>query len=150
MDEVRGRVRAQLRARLLARGAAEFTEQELFDAVETVVRRALAARDTGALLLPEMLGEEEEWRLQSALRFASHRRVLGAAIVFLKRRLLLPIVRWLHEFHLENARRQQRLNEAIFACLEELALENARLRRDLERLAAEGGRPAPSAADRRD
>jgi hypothetical protein len=40
------------------------------------------------------------------------------------------MMRWLFEYSQENFRRQQHLNQILFACIEELALENARLRRD--------------------
>jgi hypothetical protein len=53
--------------------------------------------------------------------------------VFVKRQLLLPLVRWLVDYNRDNFRRQQRVNRLLAACIEELALENARLRRDLNR-----------------
>jgi hypothetical protein len=59
--------------------------------------------------------------------------VIGPAIVFVKRQLLLPLVRWLVEYNRDNFRRQQRVNRVLAACIEELALENARLRRELNR-----------------
>ena len=46
-------------------------------------------------------------------------------------RLLLPLTRWLFEYSQENFRRQDRLNRVLFACIEELAIENARLRQTL-------------------
>ena len=52
-------------------------------------------------------------------------------ILVVKRRLLLPLTRWLFEYSQENFRRQDHLNRVLFACLEELALENARLRRTI-------------------
>ena len=48
-------------------------------------------------------------------------------MVFAKRRLLLPAMRWLYEYSLNNFRRQDRLNQVLFACIEELAIENAKL-----------------------
>ena len=53
-------------------------------------------------------------------------------LIFVKRRMLLPMMRWLYEYSLENFRRQQRINTVLFACIEELAIENARLRQALE------------------
>jgi hypothetical protein len=53
-------------------------------------------------------------------------------IVFIKRRLLLPLTRWLFEYTLENFRRQHRTNLALMACLQTLAVENVKLRRELE------------------
>jgi hypothetical protein len=41
-------------------------------------------------------------------------------------------MRWLHEHGMAGFRRQQRINEVVFACLQALAIENARLRHDLE------------------
>ena len=51
-------------------------------------------------------------------------------VLFAKRRVLLPMLRWLFEYSQENFRRQQRINAVLFACIEDLAIENARLRRD--------------------
>lgn len=128
-------LRHQLRQQLLNRGGAlEYTDDELFAAVERVLRRAVEVRTQGALVLPALLSDDEEWELQAHLRFSSHRPILGKLIVFVKRRVLLPLTRWLYEYSLENFRRQQHLNRVLFACLEELAIENARLRQDLRRL----------------
>ena len=93
-----------------------------------------AARFTGEGWI---LADDEDWRLRTHLRFTSHRGVLGPIIIFVKRRVLLPLTRWLYEYSLENFRRQQRINQLLFACLEELALENARLRKQLD------NRPTP-------
>lgn len=130
MQSLEETTRAERRKRLLARGgASDFRDAELFAAVERVLRRAVEERDPDALLLPELLGDDEDWVLQGHLRFSSHRTVIGPVIVFLKRRLLLPLTRWLYEYSLENFRRQQRINRLLFACLEELAIENVRLSR---------------------
>jgi hypothetical protein len=56
--------------------------------------------------------------------------VVGRVILFAKRRILLPMTRWLFEYSQENFRRQQRINAVLFACIEDLAIENARLRRE--------------------
>ena len=40
-------------------------------------------------------------------------------------------MRWLYEYSLENFRRQQRVNRLLFACIEELAIENAHLRKSV-------------------
>ena len=136
MRRLENDLRHQLRKQLLNRGGArEYTDDELFTAVESVLRRAVEAREHDALLLPTLLSDDEEWELRTHLRFASHRPILGKLIVFVKRRVLLPLTRWLYEYSLENFRRQQRLNRVLFACLEELAIENARLRQDLSRSA---------------
>lgn len=132
MREIEQDVRLGRRTRLVARGGPdEYQDPLLYEAVEAILQRAVDGRDPDVLLLPELLGDDREWALQTPLRFASHRGVVGKAIVFVKRRLLLPAMRWLFEYSLENFRRQQRINRILFACVEELAIENARLRREL-------------------
>jgi hypothetical protein len=75
-----------------------------------------------------LLDSDLEWGLESHLRLTTHRQSMsGRAILFVKRRLLLPMTRWLFEYSQENFRRQQRINLMLFACIEELAIENARL-----------------------
>lgn len=146
MADLQARVRAQLRERLILRGGSpEFSDRELFDAVEVLFQRGLDTRDRGALLLPEMLSDEEEWRVDAPLRFSSHRRVFGSVVVFFKQHLLLPLTRWLYEYNRDHFERQHRLNLTLFACLESLAVENVRLRRDLDDLRRAGG-GAPAAA----
>jgi len=138
MLEIEGDLRGERRERVLARGgASEYRSPEVFAAVEGVLRRAIESRDHEALLIPEILADDEDWRLRTHLRFNSHRAGLGPIIIFVKRRILLPLTRWLYEYSLENFRRQQRINQLLFACLEELALENARLRKQLD------NRPTP-------
>ena len=61
------------------------------------------------------------------------RKLVGPAIVFVKRRLILPLVRWLFEYADENFQRQEYVNRIVMACLEELAIENARLRAELKK-----------------
>ena len=128
-------VRRARRRRLLARGGAEeYYDADLYGKVDRVFRRALEARDHDALLLPDLLAGEQDWRLDLHLRWASHRGgFAGPLLIFIKRRLLLPVFRWLWEYSLENFRKQQRVNTLLFACVEELAIENARLRQTLER-----------------
>jgi hypothetical protein len=130
MREIEDDLRRERRARLLEKGAPEeYRDPAIYAAVETVLRRAVETRNHDAVVLPEVLGDEDEWKLETRLRFSSHRPVVGPVILFLKRRLLLPLTRWLYEYSLENFQRQQRVNRILFACIEELAIENARLRK---------------------
>src|SRR5262249_35310587 len=103
---------------------------ELFADVESVFRRVLDNRDLDALLLSDLLDDPEDYTLQLRLRYASHRPLVGPLLIFVKKRILLPISRWLYEYSLENFRRQQRVNRLLFACIEELAIENAKLRKE--------------------
>ena len=90
-------------------------------------------RDLDATLLPELVDGDVDWRLQTHLNLTTHRpAATGRLILFAKKKLLLPLTRWLFEYSQENFRRQDRLNRILFACIEELALENARLRRSIE------------------
>jgi hypothetical protein len=137
MARIEGSVRDELRRRLIARGGpGVFDEAEIFEAVHAVLARAADRRGSDVLLLPELLEDEEAWKPAVELRISSHRPVIGPLIVFAKRRLVLPLVRWLFEF-----RRQDYVNRVVMASLEELAIENATLRRALQ---ASGPAGAPS------
>ena len=140
MRELGSDISNERRARIIARGgAAEYRDPELYARVEEVFRRVLDARDQDALLLPHLLDDEEAYTLQLRLRYASHRKGIGPLLIFIKRTILLPLNRWLYEYSLENFRRQQRVNRLLFACIEELAIENATLRREIARAAPDRG-----------
>ena len=129
MDDIERDVRNRLRRHIIRRGgAAEYEDEAIFERVRTVLGRAVDERNPGALLLPELLDSDVEWELQTHLRLTTHRPVVGRLILLVKRRLLLPMTRWLFEYSQENFRRQQRINAVLFACIEDLAIENARLR----------------------
>jgi len=145
MGEIERDVRARLRRHLLKKGgAADYEDQEIFDAVHALLSRAVDGRDLDATLLPELVDGDVDWRLQTHLHLTTHRpAATGRFILFAKKKLLLPLTRWLFEYSQENFRRQDRLNRILFACIEELALENARLRRRMETAAsAPAGKPA--------
>jgi hypothetical protein len=134
MGEIERDVRARLRRHLVKRGgAADYQDEELFDAVHTLLARAVDERNLDATLLPELVDGDVDWRLQTHLELTTHRPAVGRFVLFAKRRILLPMTRWLFEYSQDNFRRQDHLNRILFACIEELALENARLRRDLQR-----------------
>jgi hypothetical protein len=148
MREIEDDVRQMRRRRLLARGgAAEYRDPAVYEGVDEVLRRAIDARDHDALLLPDLMSGNPDWQLALHLRYASHRPVIGSFLIGVKRRVLLPLTRWLYEFSLENFRRQRRINAVLFACIEELAIENARLR---EALRQEGIQPSAPVAGRGD
>ena len=133
MRDLEDSVRRSRRTRLVARGGpSEYRDEEVYAHVERVLRRAVESRDPDVLLLPELAGDDHEWRLQTHLNFSSHRGALGGLIVWTKRRILLPLTRWLYEYSLENFKRQERVNRMLFASLEELAIENAKLARQLQ------------------
>lgn len=132
MSDIERDVRARLRRNLITRGgAADYQDEEIFEAVHAVLGRAVDQRNLDALLLPALLDADVEWQLQTHLALSTHRQLLGRFILAAKRRILLPMTRWLFEYSQENFRRQHHLNRILFACIEELALENARLRREL-------------------
>jgi hypothetical protein len=127
-------VSRERRQRMVSRGGPDdYRDQRVYADVERVLRRAAEREDAGTspLLLPEIAADDESLRLQTHLRIASHRRVTGGFLVFVKRRLLLPLTRWLYQYALENFKRQERVNRLLFACVEELAIENAKLKAEL-------------------
>jgi hypothetical protein len=133
--DLRARVRERIREELLRHGAsAAFDDAALFAEVEALIRGAVDGASPRALLMPELLGDPDTWRLDTAMRYRSHRGRVGAAIIFVKRRLLMPVVRWLFEYSRDNFERQRRMNEVLCACVQELAIETTRLRREVRRL----------------
>jgi hypothetical protein len=137
MSELQGRVRERLRTELLRNGGSpDFDDPALFAEVEALLHRATDVGDTNALLLPELLGDPDRWRLETAIRYQSHRTAGPASIlIFFKRRVLMPVLRWLFEYSRDNFERQRRVNRVLFACVQELAVETARLRQELDRRA---------------
>lgn len=135
MAELRSRVRERLRQQLLDTGASDgFQDPTLLAEVERLLDASVRTGDAGAVLLPELLGDPETWRLRTALRLESHRSGAAArALLFVKQRLLFPVLRWLFEYSRDNFERQRRVNVVLFACVQELALETARLRQELQR-----------------
>ncbi|MBA3949411.1 MAG: hypothetical protein H0X44_05630 [Acidobacteria bacterium] len=140
MAELRDEMHARLRGELLRRGASPALEDApLYAQVDRILSEATERADPGALLLPELLGDPAEWRLEPTLMIRSHRgRFAAAVIAGVKRRLLLPALRWLFEYSQSNFLRQQRVNHVLFACVQQLAIENAALRRDLEGRGGDG------------
>jgi hypothetical protein len=130
MRQIADDVRRARQKRLLARGAPpEYQDPATYQHVERALGRAIAARDAAALLFPDLLDRDLDWRMNDQPRVSSHRRFLGPIIVFIKRRLFLPITRPLFEYTQDNFRRQQHINELLMACVEELAIENAKLQK---------------------
>ena len=58
----------------------------------------------------------------------------------------MPMFRWLFEYSRDNFERQRRVNQVLFACVQELAAETARLRQQLQQQSPSP--PAASAPDR--
>jgi hypothetical protein len=136
MADLQGRVRERLRQDLLRHGASPaFGDPALFAEVERVLHSGVDLYTSNALVLPELLGDPTGWRLETAMRYGSHRASGPAALIgFVKQRLLMPLLRWLFEYSRDNFERQRRVNQVLFACVQELAAETARLRQDVRRL----------------
>jgi hypothetical protein len=139
MTELHGRVRERLRAQILASGGStEFEDPALFADVEALLHAAAGTPESAKLILPELLGEPETWRLSTSMRYQSHRTKGPASLlIFLKRNVLMPVFRWLYEYSRDNFERQRRTNQVLFACVQELALETAILRREIRRLSSD-------------
>ena len=136
MAELHGRVRERLRAQILASGGSpDFEDPALFADVEALLHAAAGTPESAKLILPELLGEPDTWRLTTSMRYQSHRAKGPASLlIFLKRNVLMPVFRWLYEYSRDNFERQRRTNQVLFACVQELALETALLRREIRRL----------------
>jgi hypothetical protein len=138
MSELQGRVRERVRAELVRHGAsAALEDPTLFADIDTLLRAAIERSQPAALLLPELLGDPSTWRLDTAIKYQSHRGAAGAPIIFVKQRLLMPLLRWFYEFNRDNFERQRRINQVLFACVQELAIELAQQRRELRKLTAQ-------------
>jgi hypothetical protein len=134
MDRIERDVREAVRRRATEHGGVgEYSDPGIFEHVWKLLGHAVDDRNRDFLVLPELLDESQEWDLKTQLTLTSHRPALGPFILLMKRRVLLPLSRWLLEYTRENFRRQQQVNRILFACIEELAIDNARLRRELER-----------------
>ena len=151
MAELQGRVRERVRAELVRHGAsAALEDPALFADIDTLLRAAIERSQPAALLLPELLGDPSTWRLETAIKYQSHRGAAGAPIIFVKQRLLMPLLRWFYEFNRDNFERQRRINQVLFACVQELAIELVRQRRELRKLSGQPrtsttpGRPEPA------
>jgi hypothetical protein len=123
MDEVRARASAELR------GRTSIADAELFAIVEQILRTAIDEAEHGPLLLSDLLAGRPELNLEPVARLSSHRPVIGPLVLFVKRRLLQPLSRWLYEYSMDNFERQARINRVMFAAIQALAIENATLRK---------------------
>jgi hypothetical protein len=138
MTEIRRRANEELRERAFDRGnTPEFADAELFDLVERVLRGAVDDADRKVLVLSEIISGNKELTLEPSARLTSHRPIVGPLIVFVKRRILQPLTQWLYEYSMDNFRRQAQINRILFAALQALAIETARLRMELD--VAKGG-----------
>ena len=135
MAELQGRVRERVRADLVRHGAsAALQDPALFAEIDAMLRAAIDRSQPAALLLPELLGDPSGWRLDTAIRYQTHRGAVGAPVMFVKRRVLMPLLRWFYEFNRDNFERQRRVNQVLFACVQELAIETTRLRQQVHEL----------------
>jgi hypothetical protein len=133
MSDLHTRVRERLRSDIVNHGSSPaLADPQLFAEVERLLRRAADVGASDPLLLPEVLGDPATWKLQMAMQYQSHRSPGQAGlIVFIKRRVLMPMFRWLFEYSRDNFERQRRVNLVLFACVQELAAETALLRQQL-------------------
>lgn len=140
MNDVRQAVRARLREELARTDpASPLLTERVFDEAEAVYRKALERRRL--LMMPTLLLDEDDWELSTSLRFATHRKLTGRLVLFAKRRVLLPLTRWLYEFSRDNFERQARVNDTLMATIETLVVEVVTLRREVENLRATQGMP---------
>ncbi|MBI2829042.1 MAG: hypothetical protein HYX77_07215, partial [Acidobacteria bacterium] len=86
MAELHERVRERLRAQVVASGGSRALEDPaLFADVEALLHAAVSTADTTKLILPELLGDPDNWRLTTSMRYQSHRTKDPASLlIFLK------------------------------------------------------------------
>ena len=149
-EELMTSIRSGLRRRHIAD-----IEVNPLESARSQLEAALDSRPTYRPLLAELI-DERDWKIKPAIRFRSHRPVIGKMLIFVKRRIVLPVVYWLYEYCSENFRAQRRINDGLMILTETLAQENARLRLDvdgLKRIVAagsddSGGTPEMTPRDR--
>ena len=130
MADIRTRAGADLRARAIDGGKTpEFADAELFEIVERILRTAVDDAERKVLLLPEIIAGRPDLTLEPVARLSSHRPVIGPLVLFVKRRLLQPLSQWLYEYSMDNFQRQAQINAVMFAAIQALAIENAKLRK---------------------
>ena len=146
MAELQEQIRGRLREDLVQHGATPaLGDPAVFAEVERLFRHATRTGHR-TLLLPELLGDPDSWRLEPALTIGSHRGALAASVIRgVKQRVIMPVMRWLFEYTHDNFRRQQRVNHVLFACVQELAIQNAALRQQLDRGTRPGDASSPEA-----
>ncbi len=133
MAELRADMRGKVRRRLLANGASEdLNDKAIFQAIDELLNQAVNDAKPGALLLPELFDSPTSSKLEIAVSYQTHRGLIGRVFVApIKRRILVPIFRWLLDFSRNNFNRQNNINQALFSCIQALAIENAKLRTKL-------------------
>jgi hypothetical protein len=136
MAELQDRVRARVQAELLQHGASPALEHDhIFAELDRILRDAVTRSQPRALLLPELMGDPSTWRIDTAVRYRSHRAKTAASLIgFAKRWLLMPVLRWFYEYSRDNFERQLRVNHVLFACVQELAIQNAELMHRIQQL----------------
>jgi len=119
MSDLQRRGRDRPRGELLKDGASSaFEDPQLFMEADALLRRAADVSESDALLLPEIMGDPAGWRLQTAMHYQSYRTPGRASLIlFVKRRILMPMFRWLFEYSRDNFERQRRVNLVMFACV---------------------------------
>lgn len=137
VDDLTSEVMARVRRRLLgsrvdAGGGTDAPPSEEIDAALALMLQALERRHRP--LLAPLAFDDEDWTLQTSLRLRSHRPRVGALLVGVKRRVLLPVLRWLYDYSRENFVRQKLVNASLMACVETLMVEVVRLRREVDAL----------------
>jgi hypothetical protein len=139
MEKVRAQVETELHARLVAFDPdTDLADRALFDDVVSLFRRGLSC-ERPMLVAPTLIADE--WRPRLSLDLTSHRGRLGAGpILFVKRKVLAPAMRWLFEYSQDNFKRQDRFNQALLGCLQVLATDNARLKAQVAALEADRAR----------
>ena len=109
-------MRERLRGQLVEAGSEAFADPAVFADVEGVMRAAVSTPEHTRPILPELrrarhLAPHD----QDGVSIAPGHRC-GIPILFVKQRVLMPLLRWLAEYSRDNFERQRRINHVLFAC----------------------------------
>lgn len=146
VDEIMAFIRDRIEAR---RRGGVFYEDEVRSEASLWLSEILIERAAGESSLHQQLDSLGDWRLQLHPNFTTHRGRVGRLGVWVKRRILLPPLRWLLEPVESNAWRQDRLNVKLLHLIEEMAWEIGRLKSRLARL-EKAGPAGPAEAKKAD
>src|SRR5258706_7755560 len=82
MADIRQRANTELRERVFDRGKTPaFSDAELFDRVEQILRGAVDDAEGKVLLLPEIIAGGDDLTLEPSARLTSHRPVGGPLVL---------------------------------------------------------------------
>ena len=128
-----------IRAQARAAGQGAESGERATAAVEAQLAAVVSQARYGVTAAGRILGPEDSWRLSLHPRLRSHRPFWGPLIVWVKKNLVRPLIRWHLEFTEDGIRKQAHVNRSLVALVEHLAMRVASLEQELARQKSEEG-----------